>query len=527
MKKPNMAFKGLLSIFGALVAPALLFPVALHAQALEEVVVTAQRRTQSIQEVPISLEAYTGDVLNKEGFRTMEDLSNFSPSVEIDVRTQDQDIAVRGMGTTGNNLGLEGAVPIFVDGVHFSRTSMIMGAFLDLERVEVLRGPQPVAFGQNATAGAFSLTTKKPTAEWEGDLTAEYGNWERASIEGGVGGPISDTWGIRLAGQFDKTGGYITDVITGDKFPNGKEVAGRMTLQWMPTDNFAATFKAEYARRRSEAEGIAVCRTAGLTEQTERAYTIPGQTDYPVRAIQYPTDCDEGYKRIGNKAGNVPLGSPVNGVNQEDSSGGIVDMSRVSSTIMENNSAHDHMDSINYRLGLDYEFDNGITLFSNTGYIDYERKTNHDNSSSPVITNVQYRGEVFDLFSQEIRFASPRGGMIEWEAGGSFQREDLDIGNPGNAEFQTITIRANTRRPARSQDAWQDTKWMSAFASVTFNFLDDKMSLDVGARYSDISKTSHIQGFAHTWIYDVDPDSVAVPNGIDMVGDGIIWGYRP
>ncbi len=524
MKKPNMAFKGLLSIFGALVAPALLFPVALHAQALEEVVVTAQRRTQSIQEVPISLEAYTGDVLNKEGFRTMEDLSNFSPSVEIDVRTQDQDIAVRGMGTTGNNLGLEGAVPIFVDGVHFSRTSMIMGAFLDLERVEVLRGPQPVAFGQNATAGAFSLTTKKPTAEWEGDLTAEYGNWERASIEGGVGGPISDTWGIRLAGQFDKTGGYITDVITGDKFPNGKEVAGRMTLQWMPTDNFAATFKAEYARRRSEAEGIAVCRTAGLTEQTERAYTIPGQTDYPVRAIQYPTDCDEGYKRIGNKAGNVPLGSPVNGVNQEDSSGGIVDMSRVSSTIMENNSAHDHMDSINYRLGLDYEFDNGITLFSNTGYIDYERKTNHDNSSSPVITNVQYRGEVFDLFSQEIRFASPRGGMIEWEAGGSFQREDLDIGNPGNAEFQTITIRANTRRPARSQDAWQDTKWMSAFASVTFNFLDDKMSLDVGARYSDISKTSHIQGFAHTWIYDVDPDSVAVPNGIDMVGDGIIWG---
>lgn len=526
-----MAFKGLLSIFGVLVAPALLFPVALHAQALEEIVVTAQRRTQSIQEVPISLEAYTGDILNKEGFRTMEDLSNFSPSVEIDVRTQDQDIAIRGMGTTGNNLGLEGAVPIFVDGVHFSRTSMIMGAFLDLERIEVLRGPQPLAFGQNATAGAFSLTTKKPTAEWEGDITSEYGNWERFSVEGGAGGPISDTWGIRVAGQYDSTGGYIKDVITGGKFPSGKEYAGRVTLQWTPTDNFGATFKAEWARRRNEAEGNAVCRTAGLVENTERGYTIPGQTNFPVKALQFPTDCDEGYKRIGIKEGNVPLASPVDGVNQEDSSGGIVDITTVSRTIMDDLDAHDDMDALNYRLGLDYEFDNGITLFSNTGYIDYERSSAHDNSSSPVITNVQHRGEVFDLFSQEIRFASPRGGMIEWEAGGSYQAEDLDIGSPNDPKFQTITLRANTRRPARSQDAWQDTKWFSFFAGVTFNFMDDKASLDVGARYSDISKTSHIQGFAHTWIYDIDPDSVAVPidprDGSatgDVVGDGIIWG---
>ena len=147
---------------------AALTPAAIQAQALEEITVTAQRRVQSIQEVPISLEAFNGATLAKEGFRAIEDLSNFSPSVEIDVRTQDQDVSIRGMGTTGNNLGLEQAVPIFNDGVHFGRTSMVMGAFLDLERVEVLRGPQPIAFGQNATAGAFSLVTKKPTEDWEG-----------------------------------------------------------------------------------------------------------------------------------------------------------------------------------------------------------------------------------------------------------------------------------------------------------------------------------------------------------------------
>ena len=153
----NNKYLLLSSITHILVLSAILIPGPVLSQALEEIVVTAQRREQSIQEVPISLEAFSGADLARQGFRSMEDLSNFSPTVEIDVRTQDQDIAVRGMGTTGNNLGLEGAVPIFVDGVHFARTSMIMGAFLDLERVEVLRGPQPVAFGQNATAGAFRV----------------------------------------------------------------------------------------------------------------------------------------------------------------------------------------------------------------------------------------------------------------------------------------------------------------------------------------------------------------------------------
>ena len=520
-----MPLKAFCPLLSALAAPALLFPVALHAQALEEIVVTAQRRVQSIQEVPISLEAYTGDILNKQGFRTMEDLSSFSPSVEIDVRTQDQDIAIRGMGTIGNNLGLEGAVPTFVDGIHYARTSMIMGAFLDLERVEVLRGPQPIAFGQNATAGAFSLITKKPTAEWEGDITTEYGNWERFNIEGGVGGPISDNWGVRLAGQFDKSGGYITDVITGSKFPAGKDIAGRATFVWTPTDNLQATFKAEIALRRNEAEGNSVCRTQGVVEHTERAFTIPNESDFPIRALAFPRDCDtNGFGRLGIKEGSEPLASPVQGVNQEDSRGGFVDMTQVSRTVMDDLDAHDDMDFYNYRLGVDYEFANGITLFSNTGYEDYQRTSAHDNSSSPVITNVQHRGEVFDLFSQEFRFSSPRGGQIEWEAGVFYQKEDIDIGNLGDPKYQTITLRANTRRPARSQDSWQDTRWFSGFGSVTFNFMDDKASIDIGARFSDIKKTSHVQGYGHTWIYDIDPDSVAVPNGIDAVGDGVIWG---
>lgn len=473
---------------------------------LEEIVVTAQRREQSIQEVPISLEAFSGATLAAQGLRSMEDVSAFSPSVEIDIRTQDQDIAVRGMGTTGNNLGLEQAVPTFVDGVHYGRTSMIMGAFLDVERLEVLRGPQPIAFGQNATAGAFSIITKKPTPEWEGDVTAEYGNWGRMSIEGGVGGPINDTWGVRVAGQIDRMDGYLRDVVTGDMFPGSDEKAGRITLQWKPTDQFEATLKGEYSRRRREGDGMAVCRTAGTVPQTERAVTIPGQTEFTdfKQVLAYPDDCENGFKRIGIREGQAPFFKPVPGIDQEDNNAGIVDITTIWTKVLERADAHDNMDAYSYRLGLNYEFANGINMDSNTAYVDYARSSVFDNSSSPVPTNFQHRGEIFDMVSQEFRFLSPRGGQFEWEAGVFYQTEDLDLGNFGDPKYETVTIRANLRQPLRFHESWQDTTWKSAFASLTWNFTD-KASLDVGARYTDIAKDSYILGLASTYIFNIDP----------------------
>ncbi len=479
-----------------------------HAQVLEEITVTAQRREQSIQEVPISLEAFSGATLAKEGFRAIEDLSSFSPSVEIDVRTQDQDVSIRGMGTTGNNLGLEQAVPIFVDGVHFGRTSMVMGAFLDLERVEVLRGPQPIAFGQNATAGAFSLTTKKPTAEWEGDMTAEYGNWGRMSVDGGIGGPITDTLGIRVAGQYDELDGYIRDIVTADMFPGGKETAGRVTLQWNPSENFEATLKAEYAGRAKEGDGNALCRVDGVPELSERAVTIPGLTafDDVFTLLPIPGGCEDGFKRVGIREAGDTSFAPIQGIFQEDTRAGIIDLRTVPSNIMEDNSSHDDMKSYNYRLGLNYTFANGINLDASTGYVDYKRSTNYDNSSSPILTNIQHRGEVFNMFSQELRVLSERGGTFEWEAGLFYQQEDLDLGNTGDRKYQTITIRGNLRSPARHSDNWQDTEWMSAFAAFTFNFMDEKASIDVGARYNKIDKQSYVQGYGATYIFDIDPD---------------------
>src|ERR1700754_4932108 len=104
------------SLLGAAIASTMTTPMTLQAQALEEITVTAQRRTQNLQEVPISIDAISGDEIAKQGFRNMDQLADFSPSILIDSRIQDQDIAIRGIGTTGNNLTLEQAAPTFVDG---------------------------------------------------------------------------------------------------------------------------------------------------------------------------------------------------------------------------------------------------------------------------------------------------------------------------------------------------------------------------------------------------------------------------
>ncbi len=476
------------------------------AQVLEEIVVTAQRREQSIQDVPISLEAFSGATLASQGLRSMEDVSMFSPSVEIDIRTQDQDIAVRGMGTTGNNLGLEQAVPTFSDGVHYGRTSMIMGAFLDVERLEVLRGPQPIAFGQNATAGAFSIISKKPTEEWQGDVTSEFGNWGRMSVEGGIGGPITDTLGIRVAGQLDRMSGYLRDVVTGDMFPDSDEKAARATLMWSPTSNFEATLKGEYSRRRRDGDGMSVCRTAGTVPQTERAVTTPGLTTFTdaKQVLAFPEDCENGFKRIGIREGQTPFFKPIAGIDQEDNNAGIVDITTIWPKVFERPDAHDDMDAYSYRLGMNYQMDNEINIDSNTAYVDYQRSSNFDNSSSPIPTNLQHRGEIFDMFSQEFRFLSPRGGKFEWETGVFYQYEDLDLGNLNNLKYQTMSLRANLRQPMRFHESWQDTTWKSAFASLTWNFTE-KASLDVGARYTDIKKDSYILGLASTFIFNVNP----------------------
>lgn len=495
------------SIIGAAIGAIISVP-SVQAQALEEIIVTAQRREQSLQEVPISIEAITGAQIDKQGFRDMVELSNFTTGSTMEINQDRINITVRGIGTAGNNQALEQSAPTFVDGIHFGRSGQILAAFLDVERVEILHGPQPVFFGQNANAGAFSITSRKPTDEWQGNLRAEAGNNRKVTFEFGAGGPISDTWGIRVSGKHDESEGYMRDILTGDKFPKYNVSMGRVLLQWKPADNFQAIAKFQMANKSTDGDGEATQRSVGSSMNpipTDRYALqtfitgIPNATFNPV-----PDSFGDAW---GVMPGNVFLNPRPSGVpSLAISDRTAIDLSGFLPNFLLNNpdyygedgptkiDAHDDLKPWDAYLDLKYTLANDIELSSLTGYSHYERKNAEDNSGHYFLSNWTFRSEFLDQWSQEFRISSPTGGTIEWMTGVYYHINDLDL--------KTVGFRADVRRPARNPRGSEDAEWKSAFATVTYNFLDNKASIDVGARYSDVQKRGVQLQYAQSWLFD-------------------------
>jgi iron complex outermembrane recepter protein len=332
-----MSMNNRLKFFIIAITSALVFsPNALYAQVLEEIVVTAQRRTQTLQEVPISIEAFSGAEVMKQGYRNLDDLANFSATVLVnDEGFLSTERTVRGFGSSGNALTIEQAVPIFIDGIHYGRPAQVKTAFLDLERVEVLKGPQPVFFGMSATAGAFNIRSALPTPEWEGYVDAEYGNNAKSVLEAAIGGPINDTWGFRVAGKYETTEGYMEDIITGDKIGDYDSLGLRAILQWKPTDNFTARLKIEGSGIEKFPEATHVCLTDGPLIYGRNNPTVAGDegqensvfAEAPVgegwdQSVTIDDNCFRSNKGISNGG---PWYAPPLNIREEDSNTGAID----------------------------------------------------------------------------------------------------------------------------------------------------------------------------------------------------------
>lgn len=522
---------------GAVFIAALVLPPVAHAQnsnvTLEEVVVTAQRRVQSLQEVPISVSVFNGAELQQQGFRNLSSLSNFSASVTVnDEGFLSQERTVRGFGTSGNALTLEQAVPIFIDGIHFGRAAQIETGFLDEDRVEVLKGPQPVYFGMSATAGAFNIHSKGPTPTWEGYLDGEYGNNSKEVIEGAIGGPLTKTLGIRVAGKYDSSGGFMRDVLTRQKIYDYNLLGGRVILEWKPMDNLTVRTKYEASKQRKGPEAVHICLTEGSLiygrndptrasdEGNSRAVWAPPPKGEGTVIPHIPLDynCFGSNKAVSAGGDGVYFSPPVN-IHEENSDTGAIDARAAVDAWnkmlwdQRNHAAgspdgikgEDAIDANNGYLDITYRFNNGIEVDSLTGYSGYNRINVRDNSYSPFLMNLQDRVEIYDQWSSELRFTSPTGGRIEWMAGLFWQNSDYDI--------TSNSPRPNVRRGLRYNDViWEDQDWKSAFANITLNFLDNRASIDLGGRYTSLKKRGYIHGVSAQWVFDVKP-CAATPDG--------------
>lgn len=222
---------------------------------IAEIVVTAQKRSDKLRDVPLSINAASGDQLKSSGITSTSDLEKIVPGfVQQQSAFGNPVFFIRGVGFNDTTLGVAPAVSIYMDQQPLSFSPMARGAIMDLERVEVLKGPQGTLFGQNSTGGAINYIAAKPTRTFKAGFDFTYGRFGQTDAEGFVSGPLSNTLAVRVAARTENRGdwqrGYTTDEQLGSKnFLNG-----RVTVDWRPSDRVSLLLTANGWRDRSDAQ---------------------------------------------------------------------------------------------------------------------------------------------------------------------------------------------------------------------------------------------------------------------------------
>ena len=212
---------------------------------VQEVVVTAQHRSENVQTVPITIQAFSADTLRDLGVKTTSDLSQFTPNVSIALPAgagNQPIITIRGIGLNDYNTNNAGPNGVYLDEVYLSSPSSQTFQTFDLERVEVLKGPQGTLYGRNTSGGAINLVSAKPGDSFSARAHAEYSSFNTFNFEGAVGGPITSTLDGRIAAVWTKSDGWAHNLLTGADENGANAVAMRAQLLWKPTDDLKVLF---------------------------------------------------------------------------------------------------------------------------------------------------------------------------------------------------------------------------------------------------------------------------------------------
>lgn len=258
---------------------------SLQAQALEEVVVTAQKREESIRDVPIAMQAFTAETLKQLGIVDTRDLANLIPGFSFANTGQDNPIyTLRGIGFNDTSRTANSSVGVYFDEVPIAYPYMTQGANVDLERIEVLKGPQGTLYGRNTTGGAINYIAQKPTRSLEFGLEAEYGRFETRSIEGYLSGPITEHLSGRIALrdiQADE-GWQVSLTRPDDRLGKKDKQSGRATLEWLPIEPLRLNFTVDWWRDRSEPQAPQPIAIDPQNPDLEKEQIHPDVRNHPV-----------------------------------------------------------------------------------------------------------------------------------------------------------------------------------------------------------------------------------------------------
>jgi iron complex outermembrane receptor protein len=428
---------------------------------LGEVIVTAQRRTENVQNVPIAIQVVQGERLATQNYNALQSLTQTLPGVHIATGQVTDDLYIRGIGS-GENPGFEQSVGVFVDDMYFGRSRMSEATFLDLDRIEVLKGPQSTYFGNNAIAGALNIITKKPGRTFDAWARALYGMFGQYALEGAVGGPITHGLGARVAvTENGQERGWLTNTANGERMPRDNNVAGRLTLSYQPFDSLSAVLKIESSRHR----------------------TLGAASDQPLQWTNCPPPAPFSLASPDRFCPNALAAEIPMGLSSND----------VAYLPGERNS----LSSVVDELTLEYR-SWGQTFTAVSGYYNFHYLQDYDKSGLPALVETNQFLEGYHQFSQELRVASPRRARVEYLAGLYYQTdydyENYNIVAPFlNASvlklnpFLSPYLSSPGTSFAAAPDFEQSESAYSAFGSLSWH-VTGRLSLNAGLRASWVKK---------------------------------------
>lgn len=431
-----------------------------QAQMLEETIVTATKRQESMQDVPISIVAMSGEAIENAGITRMEELTANLPAVTVAQNPVGNFIFIRGIGA-GPNQGIEQSVSIFHDGIYMGRHQLARAPFMDLARVEVLRGPQSILFGKNTIGGAINVISAQPTEELEGSVSALYG-WDEneRELEGVVSGPLTDNVRARLALRSYQIDGHMENILTGEDGPQRDDWTARLKLVWDVSDDISVALRYEASEFETDQQPTQLSLINPLTPAAQQmtglnALLVGGMEQYDdKRAV-----ANDGGARLGEL---VPQFAGVPGF-PEGRDGNSNDMQLGSL-------------SLDWAIG-----EHTLTAIASFAHYDYRDICDCDFTALPMI--LVDATEDYDQWSLEARIASPAGETLEYIAG--FYYHDADLQFRSDEAFGTNLLGAPN--VARFYGMDQEQEQWAVFAAVTWN-ASDRLRSTLGLRYSEESK---------------------------------------
>jgi outer membrane receptor protein involved in Fe transport len=446
---------------------------AQESTALAEIVVTAQKRAESLQDVPIAVSAVSGTKIAESGIMKIEDLKNYVPTLFMTETAIGNNISIRGI-FSGVNPGFEQSVGTYVDGVYRGRPQQTRAPFLDLERVEVLRGPQSILFGKNSVGGALNITTARPTSEFDAMVSALYEpDLNEQQYSAHVSGPFTDRFRGRLAARYREIDGHLENATLSTDDPSREETTVRAWLEFDVTDNITVALKAE--RGEFDVTG----------RQIEIAQEIPAAAG-PFTGLTY-AQILAAFGQDPSVLNNTP------------------DYVRSSNGDFSNNDTDEYVLQTDWQLG-----GKTLTMINAYSKYDFTELCDCDFTGGNVFSVLS--DEEFDQTSHEIRLTSPTGGKLEYILGAYYETSDLEFRDTIQVPANSVLVPLLNSNPALCVGPFanptpppcgragtaiadtgtprvftQDAKSYAAFVQLSWN-MNEEFRSTLGLRYTKNEK---------------------------------------